>query len=233
MVFTRLLKTWKGRLSASRAVDAAMAARLSAREGATTSSLEHTGLSKALGNLVRQSHGPHPLVEATRDLEVELAAVTRILKDEFSSRLENPFRALALESGVFEGVASQETTQRSRLGSTGNGPSPFLYMRLPGLPGFLFTPEGDETLVVCRASAALPLLRNADTGGNERPAVFARRSGPFATLICLEPGLWRYEPTEGATDVRFAQTLSTERLAELLLTQAVQAMGNASNFSTT
>lgn len=230
MVFTRLLRNWKDLPDLARR-------ERSAHIGADATGTEHpAGAARASGagrgaaalvddlyasleRVVRKRDarkGPaggdlvetgHPLDAAIEDLRVELGEVVRAIREEFDGRLENPFRGLSLQSGKLPRSGAE-------------GYVPFLFLRVPGIPGFLLEPKDEETVEVYRATEARTLLNNESTGAVEWPAIFSRRSGAVLLLKPLEPGLWRVLRTEVLWD-----TKSTSSVAEALAARAVQELG--------
>lgn len=210
MVFTKLFKSWKDGREARLAKETAgreRRQRISERQRQAAKGQEDLYATLArLGSLDTQG-GVAPLVtDALVELTEECAHILRAMRDTYADRKEDPLRGLALESGWIASAPKGAKT-------------PYVFLRVPGRPGFLLEPDAEGHLARSRAVEARPLLHNESTGEAERPSLFSKRQGPQTTYVRLEPGLWRVFE-EG----KAAETVPLTRLAERILAQAVQEM---------
>jgi hypothetical protein len=226
MVFMRLFRNWKGKRNARLARDvlAAQSAirverrRESAARGAPD-------LYAELGRLPREGGRAALGLEAGNaasaldELGGECLLILRALREEYIDRKDAPLRGLALESGLMAPEPPSTESQTRPRPPASKVATPFLFLRVPGKPGFLVEPDDEGTFQLYRAVEARPLLHNDSTGEAERPSLFSRRSELVSHLTHLEPGLWRVK--EGTDS---PETLGVTRVAERLLARAVHEM---------
>ncbi len=218
MVFMRLFKSWKDGRNARLAKDVASQARhtrLAEREERAARGREDLAETLALlTSLDPRSLIPPGATDALAELTEECAHILRAMRETYADRKEDPLRGLALESGWMSSESKGAKT-------------PYVFLRVPGRPGFLLEPDEEGNTTRSRAVEARPLLHNDATGEAERPSLFSRRQAPLTTFVRLEPGLWRLFE-EG----KQPETLALTRLAERLLAQAVQEMVSVSKNQT-
>jgi hypothetical protein len=90
--------------------------------------------------------------------------------------------------------------------------APYLFLRIPGLPGLLLEPAGNESLTLSVASEARPVQRHWN-GSEVSQVVFVRRPHTLATYKVLERDTVR--------DIKTSQTFVGTRFFEHLVENLV------------
>jgi hypothetical protein len=193
MVFTRLLRKLRGTGAA-----------------AELEPVSESELTRALLSVTRKPKGHDSEELLGAPLAEELTRLIVILKEEFAGRLDNPMRAFACFQGQFQADSNFKSPKIS-----------YVFLRVPGRPGFLIEQVGTDSLDLFRATEALPMLWSESEAHVVRDPVFTRRPARVASLVKLELDLWQWTFLEEPP-----QLWSTSQVAEHLLARSVQELSS-------
>ena len=158
----------------------------------------------------QQTSGTESTSEAIQELSDRFETLLQILKQEFAGRLENPVRAFASLTGIFESDERKKNTKMR---------TPFLYLRVPSRPGYLMEEAEMDHVFVYRASESRTLLWNDSDATVSRTPLFARKHQIEAELVRVQPDLW-----EATWMDETRQTLSTHQIAQIVLAKAMKEL---------
>ena len=175
----------------------------------TPSSASVTNLTSNLAGKVRTDGTLHQPAEA---FLVQLEQVLDLfLKEQIhkgDAAFPESMRAVGVLAGTFQGGTARNTMTRRKAND-----KPYLFLRVPGQPGYLLETADDQKMWLTRATMVQPLQTNA-SGDVTRPLMFvAQLPSPLETFHFLD-----------AETVRSSQgrTSTLEQFAEMLLTLAYE-----------
>jgi hypothetical protein len=197
MVFKRIFKGLMGETQSELAADTPAGNELSSALHTLSQKKRHFGTAV-------------DVTEGIAELGAAFEELIRILKEEFAGKLDNPMRAFACKVGYLEGSGAANRTKLR---------TPFLFLRVPGRPGYLMEELETDELTVFRASESRSLLWNEGEAAVDRTPLFTRKAKIEGSFRKVQIDLWEMHLGKAPRN-----TVSTLRLAEIMLAKAVQEM---------